>query len=72
LRSGQIQVHDTQGFFAPLHHAWWKLGSNEHTESGDLTAGGTPDAVIEGIEVAVRSRRRAAASWPFTSTRCGL
>ena len=34
----------------PLHHAWWKLRSNEHTESGDLTAGGTPDAVIEGIE----------------------
>ena len=50
LRSGQIQVHDTQGFFAPLHHAWWKLRSDEHTESGDLTAGGTPDAVIEGIE----------------------
>ena len=50
LRSGQVQVHDTQGFFAPLHHAWWKLSSNEHTESGDLTAAGTPDAVIEGIE----------------------
>jgi cellulose synthase (UDP-forming) len=50
LHSGQIQVRDTQGFFAPLHHAWWKLRSNEHTESGDLSAGGTPDAVIEGIE----------------------
>jgi cellulose synthase (UDP-forming) len=50
LRSGQIQVTDTQGFFTPLHHAWWKLESNEHTESGELTAGGTPDAVIEGIE----------------------
>jgi cellulose synthase (UDP-forming) len=50
LHSGQIQVHDTQGFFAPLHHAWWKLSSNEHTESGTLSAGGTPDAVIEGIE----------------------
>jgi cellulose synthase (UDP-forming) len=49
LRSGQIQVRDTQGFFAPLHHAWWKLKSDEHSESGDLTAGGTPDAVIEGI-----------------------
>jgi len=49
LRSGQIQVHDTQGFFAPLHRAWWKLRSDEHTESGDLTAGGTPDSVIEGI-----------------------
>jgi cellulose synthase (UDP-forming) len=49
MRSGQIQVRDTQGFFAPLHHAWWKLKSDEHSESGDLTAGGTPDAVIEGI-----------------------
>ena len=50
LRSGSVQVHDTQGFFAPLHHAWWKLQSDEHSESGDLTAGGTPDAVIEGIK----------------------
>jgi cellulose synthase (UDP-forming) len=51
LRSGQVQVHDTQGFFAPvLHKAWWKVQSDEHSESGDLTAGGTPDGVIEGIE----------------------
>jgi cellulose synthase (UDP-forming) len=51
MRSGKIQVHDTQGFFVNvLHHAWWKLKSDEHTESGDLTASGTPDAVIEGIE----------------------
>ncbi|MGD1106006.1 MAG: cellulose biosynthesis cyclic di-GMP-binding regulatory protein BcsB, partial [Terracidiphilus sp.] len=51
LGSGQIQVHDTQGFFVSLlHNAWWKLRSNEHAESGGLTAGGTPDAVMEGIE----------------------
>jgi cellulose synthase (UDP-forming) len=51
LGSGQVQVRDTQGFFVNLlHHAWWKLESNEHTESGSLIAGGTPDAVIEGIE----------------------
>jgi cellulose synthase (UDP-forming) len=50
LRSGEIQVHDTAGFFAPLHQAWWKVQSNEHVESGELTAAGTPDAVIEGIE----------------------
>lgn len=50
-RSGQIQVRDTQGLFAPiLHHAWWKARSNEHDESGELIAGGVPDAVIEGIE----------------------
>jgi len=51
LRSGEIQVHDTQGFFAKMfHNAWWKLKTGEHTESGDLTASGVPDAVIEGIE----------------------
>jgi len=51
LGSGQVQVRDTQGFFVKLlHHAWWKLENNEHTESGTLTAGGTPDAIIEGIQ----------------------
>jgi cellulose synthase (UDP-forming) len=50
MSSGQIQVRDTQGLFSPLHHAWWKLESNEHDESGMLTAGGAPDAIIEGIE----------------------
>jgi len=50
LRSGQIQVRDTQGFFAPvLHRAWWKMQTDEHAESGGLTAGGTPDALIEGV-----------------------
>jgi cellulose synthase (UDP-forming) len=51
LDSGQVQVRDTNGFFVNLlHHAWWKRESNEHAESGTLTAGGTPDAIIEGIE----------------------
>jgi cellulose synthase (UDP-forming) len=50
LHSGQVQVHDTQGLFLIPHHAWWKVQSDEHTESGDLTASGTPDAVIEGIK----------------------
>jgi cellulose synthase (UDP-forming) len=51
LGSGQIQVRDTNGFFVNLlHHAWWKLESNEHSESGTLTAGGTPDAIIESIQ----------------------
>ena len=49
--SGKIQVRDTQGFFAPLlHHAWWKIKSDNHAESGDLTAGGIPDSIIEGIK----------------------
>jgi cellulose synthase catalytic subunit (UDP-forming) len=52
VRSGQVQVHDTQGFFSFFHgHQWWKADSNnQHTESGDLAAVGTPDAIIEGIE----------------------
>jgi len=51
LGSGQVQVRDTQGFFVNLlHHAWWKLENNDHTESGSLALGGTPDAIIEGIE----------------------
>ena len=50
VRGGQVQVHDTQGLFAPFHHAWWKLETREHAESGDLTTSGTPDSVIEGIE----------------------
>jgi cellulose synthase (UDP-forming) len=50
VRGGQVQVTDTQGLFAPFHHAWWKIPTPDHTESGDLTATGTPDSVIEGIE----------------------
>jgi cellulose synthase (UDP-forming) len=50
LQGGKVQVHDTQGFFAPLHRAWWKVQSEERSESGDLVASGSPDAVIEGIE----------------------
>jgi cellulose synthase (UDP-forming) len=57
LRSGQIEVHDTQAFFAPLHHAWWKVEPAERSESGELTAGGTPDAVMEGIESPYKGSR---------------
>ena len=51
MRGGKIQVRDTQGFlFKVLHNAWWKLKTDERTDSGDLVASGTPDAVIQGIE----------------------
>jgi cellulose synthase (UDP-forming) len=50
VRAGQVQVRDTEGFLLLPHHAWWKIQNGEHTESGDLTASGTPDSVIEGIE----------------------
>jgi cellulose synthase (UDP-forming) len=50
LQTGRVQARDTQGFFAPIHHAWWKVQSPDHSESGDLIANSTPDAIIEGIE----------------------
>ena len=57
VRGGQVQVQDSQGFFAPFHKAWWKMEAKEHAESGDLTASGTPDSVIEGIESPYTSGR---------------
>ena len=50
VQGGQVQVRDTEGLFGLPHHAWWKIQAPEHTESGDLTASGTPDSVIEGVE----------------------
>jgi cellulose synthase (UDP-forming) len=53
-----LHIQDTQGFFAPLQHAWWKVRSSDHIQSGQLeTAGGLPNALIEGIE------------WPRSSSR---
>ncbi len=46
-----LHIQDTQGFFAALQHAWWKVRSSDHVQSGQLeTAGGLPDALMEGIE----------------------
>jgi cellulose synthase (UDP-forming) len=46
-----LHIQDTQGFFAPLQHAWWKVRSSDHVQSGQLeTAGGLPDALLEGLE----------------------
>ncbi len=46
-----LHIQDTQGFFASLQHAWWKVRSSDHIQSGQLeTAGGLPDVMIEGIE----------------------
>jgi cellulose synthase (UDP-forming) len=50
VRGGQVEIKDAEGIFGLPHRAWWKIQSPEHTESGDLTASGTPDSVIEGIE----------------------
>ena len=57
ISSGGLRIDDTQGFFAPLQHAWWKVRSSDHVQSGQLeTSGGLPDALIEGIEWPSRSR----------------
>ena len=50
VQGGQVQVRDTGSLFGLPHQAWWKIEAPEHTESGDLTASGTPDSVIEGIQ----------------------
>jgi cellulose synthase (UDP-forming) len=53
-----LHIQDTQGFFAQLQHAWWKVRSSDRIQSGQLeTAGGLPDALIEGIEWPSRSKR---------------
>ncbi|HTC76566.1 MAG TPA: UDP-forming cellulose synthase catalytic subunit [Edaphobacter sp.] len=53
-----LHIQDTQGFFAQLQHAWWKVRSSDRVQSGQLeTAGGLPDALIEGVE------------WPSGSSR---
>jgi cellulose synthase (UDP-forming) len=58
IDSNGLHIQDTQGFFASLQHAWWKVRSSDHVQSGELeTAGGLPDALIEGIE------------WPATSNK---
>jgi cellulose synthase (UDP-forming) len=51
LDQAGLHIQDTQGFFAPLEHAWWKVRSSDHVQSGQLeTEGGLPDALLEGLE----------------------
>ncbi len=58
IDEGGLHIQDTQGFFAPLQHAWWRVRSSDRVESGQMeTQGGLPDALIEGIE------------WPHGSAR---
>ena len=50
VQTGRVQAHDTQGYFAPLHKAWWKVKNPDHAQSGELVANSTPDALIEAME----------------------
>ena len=46
-----LHVRDTGGFFGGTQNAWWRVPNSDHVESGQLdTAGGLPDALVEGIE----------------------
>ncbi len=46
-----LRVQDTRGFFSPLEHAWWKVRSSDHVQTNQLeTAGGLPDALVEGLQ----------------------
>jgi cellulose synthase (UDP-forming) len=49
--NGGLKIRDTQGFFASIEQAWWKVRSSDHVDKAQLeTAGGLPDALIEGLE----------------------
>ncbi|GGH13575.1 UDP-forming cellulose synthase catalytic subunit [Silvibacterium dinghuense] len=45
-----LSVHDTEGFFAPLHKAWWKIRQIDQQVSGEINITGLPQAVVEGFE----------------------
>src|SRR3984885_5678594 len=46
-----LHIQGTQGFFAQLRHAWWKVRSADRVQPRQLeTADGMPDVLIEGIE----------------------
>ena len=51
ISTGGLHIQDTQGFFAPMAHAWWKVRSSDRVQSGQLeVSGALPDALLEGIE----------------------
>jgi cellulose synthase (UDP-forming) len=50
IEEGGLKVRDTAGFFAPLHNAWWKIGSNQDLAGGELSTAGMPDGLIEEME----------------------
>jgi len=46
-----LHIRDTQGFFNRAENAWWRVRSSDQVHSGELeTAGGLPDALVEGME----------------------
>ena len=46
-----LEVRDTGGFFGRSDGAWWKVNGADRVEPAQLeSAGGLPDALIEGLE----------------------
>jgi cellulose synthase (UDP-forming) len=53
-----LHVRGTEGFFSSVERAWRRLHGGEQARSGQLeTAGGVPDALIEGMEWPRGSKR---------------
>jgi len=53
-----LHIRDTQGFFRRAEDAWWRVRGRDRMQPGQLwTAGGLPDALIEGIEWPRGSKR---------------
>ncbi|MFT4114261.1 UDP-forming cellulose synthase catalytic subunit [Silvibacterium sp.] len=50
MSANGLSVHDTEGFFAPLHKAWWKIRQIDQQVSGEINITGLPQAVVEGFE----------------------
>jgi cellulose synthase (UDP-forming) len=57
LNGDSVHVQDEEGFFAPLHHAWWKIKKTDQDTSGEFTVTGTPDSMIEGLESPYAAKR---------------
>jgi len=57
-----LHIRGMQGFFNRAENAWWRVRGSDQVQSGQLeTAGGLPDALLEGIEWPRGSRRSAVA-----------
>jgi cellulose synthase (UDP-forming) len=53
-----LHIRDTAGFFDRAANSWWRVPSSDQVHSGQLeTAGGLPDALVEGLEWPRGSRR---------------
>jgi cellulose synthase (UDP-forming) len=50
LDADGLKVRGTSGLLATVQKAWWRLDGGLPDGTGDLSASGAPDALIEGVE----------------------